>query len=339
MTGGDTNGSSDVAKAAYQLPRQRHDMDLVILHGLPSTRRTSSLVRSSENSTSSPSSNSKIAMPYHIPYDVSLVQNMSREEPMVINDHMDHDDLMLIGFDLGDGRDQIGAADYQATLKNVPSSSGISLPPIRQLFDHSMEPQDATHRWGYLPTNPEWASPLPSLSSSYGTPPQYYTTPGASSTMTCISEPDSDLTPAFGSYSRSHENSWQFCGGYAEPSSSTPEFDAYEHRTNYIELEDDLGPRGRSEVSSQPSNEVGDLMDRCSECDKVFTGRYRKGNLRRHVLASHKPFPSATATTCRVCRKDFKRTDATRKHEWKNHRLPDAKPKKRKEPWSGPIVQ
>ncbi|KAF1840992.1 uncharacterized protein K460DRAFT_196161 [Cucurbitaria berberidis CBS 394.84] len=57
--------------------------------------------------------------------------------------------------------------------------------------------------------------------------------------------------------------------------------------------------------------------------------RYRQGNLRRHVRETHSLLKSAVGKACRVCKQVYNRTDAKRKHEWKKHRLPDAKPNKR----------
>jgi hypothetical protein len=66
----------------------------------------------------------------------------------------------------------------------------------------------------------------------------------------------------------------------------------------------------------------------CGQCNKVFHGRYREGNLRRHVIAFHNR-PDSQRTACRVCQRSYKRSDAVRKHEWKKHRIVESKPKKR----------
>ncbi|EUC34027.1 hypothetical protein COCCADRAFT_94539 [Bipolaris zeicola 26-R-13] len=67
----------------------------------------------------------------------------------------------------------------------------------------------------------------------------------------------------------------------------------------------------------------------CSQCSTLFHGKYRSGNLRRHIRAFHSVMASVLGLTCRVCKKQFKRADATRKHEWEQHSMLDVKPKRR----------
>jgi hypothetical protein len=56
----------------------------------------------------------------------------------------------------------------------------------------------------------------------------------------------------------------------------------------------------------------------CGQCGVEFTGRYRRGNLRRHVKYAHN---GAKAFQCWVegCNKDFRRNDAWLKHARKHH--------------------
>ncbi|CAO2650606.1 Nn.00g018980.m01.CDS01 [Neocucurbitaria sp. VM-36] len=68
----------------------------------------------------------------------------------------------------------------------------------------------------------------------------------------------------------------------------------------------------------------------CIQCGTKFTGSYRKGNLKRHVRERHSLFESLVGKACRICKQGFNRADAKRKHEWKKHRLLDAKPNKRR---------
>jgi hypothetical protein len=58
--------------------------------------------------------------------------------------------------------------------------------------------------------------------------------------------------------------------------------------------------------------------------------RYGKGNLARHVRDKHSLVKSMIGKICRVCNKVYNRADARKKHEWKRHRLDDAKPNKRR---------
>lgn len=71
----------------------------------------------------------------------------------------------------------------------------------------------------------------------------------------------------------------------------------------------------------------------CGQCDGSFRGQYAKGNMSRHMRSKH---PSSTNGViepedliCRKCKSGFKRPDARKKHEWKQHRIHDVKPKKR----------
>ncbi|KAF7677083.1 hypothetical protein GT037_005295 [Alternaria burnsii] len=94
----------------------------------------------------------------------------------------------------------------------------------------------------------------------------------------------------------------------------------------YIELYDHQAPEVDMGLRA---DETDYPPEHCGQCDKMFSGRYRKGNLRRHVIAFHSSLAVVVGTACRICKKAYKRADATRKHEWKKHRIPDAKPKKR----------
>jgi hypothetical protein len=69
---------------------------------------------------------------------------------------------------------------------------------------------------------------------------------------------------------------------------------------------------------------------KCNVCEKEYTGKYGKGNLARHVRTEHSLFSSILDQECQVCKQAYARADARRKHEWKKHRLPDAKPNKRR---------
>lgn len=52
----------------------------------------------------------------------------------------------------------------------------------------------------------------------------------------------------------------------------------------------------------------------CSECEKVFNGKYAQGNLNRHLRYAHKDV-TLTAVQCKSCFKLFKRPDNRHKHE------------------------
>lgn len=66
----------------------------------------------------------------------------------------------------------------------------------------------------------------------------------------------------------------------------------------------------------------------CGHCSAEFCGRYQRGNWARHVRQNH-PETGAQVNTdcvCRVCKQQFRRQDARRKHEWKKHGMEDTKP-------------
>jgi hypothetical protein len=94
----------------------------------------------------------------------------------------------------------------------------------------------------------------------------------------------------------------------------------------------------RSSLDTRHSNietgaaELGrDKVTTCGLCGAQFTGRYRQGNYSRHIrqLHSRTRAHSFLDCVCRVCKKEFNRQDARRKHEWKQHSLPDAEPTSR----------
>jgi hypothetical protein len=65
----------------------------------------------------------------------------------------------------------------------------------------------------------------------------------------------------------------------------------------------------------------------CQQCNKGFMGKYAKEDLQHHMVTFHEC--SAVEKGLRICKMAYKRADAKRKHEWKKHRIPDARPKKR----------
>lgn len=68
----------------------------------------------------------------------------------------------------------------------------------------------------------------------------------------------------------------------------------------------------------------------CQHCEKVFTGKYGPGNLKRHVRQSHGSALDRVRHMCQMCSKMYNRADALRKHSWKKHRHEDARPNKRR---------
>lgn len=68
----------------------------------------------------------------------------------------------------------------------------------------------------------------------------------------------------------------------------------------------------------------------CYYCSKSFTGKYGKGNCKRHVQQVHETVLDKLMHMCKVCFKTYNRADALRKHQWKKHRDADARPNKRR---------
>lgn len=135
------------------------------------------------------------------------------------------------------------------------------------------------------------------------------------------------------------------------------------HGDCHITLQEDMGHENKSRVSRVPS----DISNRrsqpalplsprqnesispplpslppldCAYCGKRFRGQSQKGNLKRHIRSFHPNFaPNVDIGImdtrrmqfkCRHCVKEYGRTDARRKHEWKVHREENCRPKKRR---------
>lgn len=134
-----------------------------------------------------------------------------------------------------------------------------------------------------------------------------------------------------GVYDYDESHGWQHHNGYGQETNnvnavgySTMEVNASYtfaklDNCQHLEVHDDSGleEEGDSESLS------------CSQCSIFFHGKYRSGNLRRHIRAFHNVVVSVVGLTCRICKKQFKRADATRKHEWEQHSMLDVKPKRR----------
>ena len=59
----------------------------------------------------------------------------------------------------------------------------------------------------------------------------------------------------------------------------------------------------------------------CLYCEQTFTGLWNIGNRERHVRLKHRnPEEGNQDLTCQWCRKNYRRKDARKKHEWKKHR-------------------
>lgn len=89
---------------------------------------------------------------------------------------------------------------------------------------------------------------------------------------------------------------------------------------------EEVPPPAYSPVSANPPQYPPAM---CDHCNKVFTGKYGKGNLTRHIRQIHESLMGGAIHLCRICMKTYNRADALRKHQWKKHRDEDARPNKR----------
>jgi hypothetical protein len=89
----------------------------------------------------------------------------------------------------------------------------------------------------------------------------------------------------------------------------------------------ELPPPAYSPVAMSPSEYQPAT---CEHCGKVFTGKYGKGNLTRHIRQVHESLLGGAIHMCRFCMKTYNRADALRKHSWKKHRDEDSRPNKRR---------
>ncbi|KAH6615303.1 hypothetical protein C7974DRAFT_380156 [Boeremia exigua] len=95
-------------------------------------------------------------------------------------------------------------------------------------------------------------------------------------------------------------------------------------------------PPAYSPVASEPQPTIRNTQQRyqpavCQHCGKIFTGKYGSGNCKRHVQQTHASIFDRAIHMCKMCMKTYNRADALRKHQWKKHRMADAKPNKRRE--------
>ncbi|CAN9154118.1 unnamed protein product [Alternaria alternata] len=219
------------------------------------------------------------------------------------------------------------ASSMESAQENVQTSQVQRLNIRPDDYSGFAVPLSSANQGSYIPSNNPAFTGGDSLPESYA---QYYGT-------THI---------RLGIYEYGNPLGWQYrgmCGqdatenGDAEytdssanlPGSSqhTPQFaESQPPPGKYIELYDHQAPEVDMGLRA---DETDYPPEHCGQCDKMFSGRYRKGNLRRHVIAFHSSLAIVVGTACRICKKAYKRADATRKHEWKKPRIPDAKPKKR----------
>ncbi|EUC47575.1 hypothetical protein COCMIDRAFT_89817 [Bipolaris oryzae ATCC 44560] len=134
-----------------------------------------------------------------------------------------------------------------------------------------------------------------------------------------------------GVYDFDESRGWQHHNGYGQETNSA---NAVGYSTREVDASytfaklDDRQHYEVHEGSGLDAEEYDESLS-CSQCSTLFHGKYRSGNLKRHIRAFHSVVASVLGLTCRVCKKQFKRADATRKHEWEQHSMLDVKPKKR----------
>ncbi|KAF2793042.1 hypothetical protein K505DRAFT_386414 [Melanomma pulvis-pyrius CBS 109.77] len=119
---------------------------------------------------------------------------------------------------------------------------------------------------------------------------------------------------------------------------SEPYSPEYESRTGQDQTEENS--EAPLTKKKRKTAKLSSLIDKCVQsrpplpcqvCKMEFHGLYQKGNLERHFRQKHSQPEVKKIYQCRECVLTYKRADAKRKHEWKKHRILDAKPAKRRE--------
>ncbi|KAF2632220.1 hypothetical protein BU25DRAFT_445323 [Macroventuria anomochaeta] len=110
-----------------------------------------------------------------------------------------------------------------------------------------------------------------------------------------------------------------------------PAIDSHDTTTRICHRSD-YAPPAYTSITAYPSQYPPAT---CQHCGKSYTGKFAKGNLKRHVQQIHQSFMDRAIHLCRICMKTYNRADALRKHQWKKHRQEDARPNKRRKQKAG----
>lgn len=108
--------------------------------------------------------------------------------------------------------------------------------------------------------------------------------------------------------------------------------DQYQPRYGNLEVDQDRIARNMLTDSETSPNGVV-----CSDCDKVYTGEYRKGNLARHRRQKHDTAEQEYFCLEPHCRQKFKRKDSLEKHMRRSHASERIESRRKDtEPWRNP---
>jgi hypothetical protein len=137
-------------------------------------------------------------------------------------------------------------------------------------------------------------------------------------------------------HERHHSRSWWETSPTSATSQSEPQpgSDDLVWNRNYVPWASDRvvhsgAPLPRIDENTKWTPSVQNIYETevCTDCGAKFSGKYAKGNRLRHIREKHS---GNQMSSCRACGKQYRRANARRKHEWKQHRLYDSKPNKRR---------
>ncbi|KAG9186914.1 hypothetical protein G6011_10022 [Alternaria panax] len=237
----------------------------------------------------------------------------------------------------------VGIDCSYASHASLPKSLGVNpVEPFQEVEQQSHAQRLDVRQSSCLP----FTAPLTSASHGSYIPNNHTFCTWAGSLLQLQTQWHDTTNIPLGDYEYSDDLGWQYRDGYGretagseearltefiatQPESSQHASHFYESRLlslNHIKLHDRQGSEFYMESKADG---IDHPLKRCDQCDRTFSGKYGKGNLRRHIIAFHNPQAVVLGGECRVCKKAYNRADATRKHEWEKHHILDAKPRKR----------
>ncbi|KAF9740675.1 hypothetical protein PMIN01_00214 [Paraphaeosphaeria minitans] len=217
------------------------------------------------------------------------------------------------------------------------------------IADHAPFATAATHLHHHSSHNPEVSEQLPYLSNAQQNLSAYHR----------VQYGLSDLTSQLYRFAqRRLSASEQYINGLPSHVSSGPYYDGYQSQhTTYntsssldealpaydasgsvpLRVEEPPRPQYRQSkvkrTAATAARAIVNLLPlACLHCGELFTGKYQKANCLRHINLFHVDVDLSAAgiddgKTCRACFQRFRRPA---KHEWKQHRIEDCRPNKRR---------
>lgn len=133
------------------------------------------------------------------------------------------------------------------------------------------------------------------------------------------SSPSQRIHAIAGTWELTDGSTWYRCDKVASSRDAT---NAAGHHQQHQHLNTSHASAGTNYTASHARNEP--LVDEefppvpCGQCEGIFTGRWGKNNMHRHVRSKH-PTGLPRVYVCRVCQKSYIRSDALRTHERSKH--------------------